>query len=172
MTMALKVTIKESGPVPRHLTKAHSKASKVAWNETGKSFHQHLRDKRFTEKHAREARYQKRTQKYTDYKQRKHGHTRPLEWSGETRRAVRTAKVVTAGGTFAESDEGGLNVGGARVTYAGARKLNFRSSPNAPNMAAEFRKLTADEKRQLAAAYDVSLNRELNADNTTSTRTL
>jgi len=156
---ALDITIKDRGCVPRRLSKTYTAGSKKAWFETIKAFHQHLRDARFTEEHARVARYAKRTKAYLKEKQQKFGHQRPLEYSGETRRAVRSVKITgkTSYGTAA---------------YAGARKLNFRRGPNAPNMAKEFRHITADEKKKLAAAYDVSLNRELNADQTTSTRTL
>ena len=157
MTLALKVT--ERGAVPRNLAKSYTKGSKTAWMETATSFHAHLRDARFTEEHARTARYQKRSLKYLQRKQNKYGHVRPLEWTGETRRAVKTARIAST------SKSG-------KASYAGARKLNFRRGPHAPNMAKEFRHITADEKKKLAAAYDVSLNRELNADQTTSTRTL
>lgn len=159
MTLALNVTIKTRGAVPSEIRKAYTKGSKRAWAETAKKFHTDLRDKRFSEEHARTARYKKRTEKYLEAKQRKFGHTRPLEWSGETRRAVKTARITST------SSRG-------KAAYAGARKLNFRSGPNAPNMAKEFRHLTSADKKYLAKDYDANLNRELNADQTTSTRTL
>ena len=153
------IKIKERGAVPRKLRKVYTRGSKVAWFEAGKHFHADMRDERFTEEHARKARYVKRSDKYTRYKEKKFGHRNPLEFSGQTRRLVRTSRISSTSK-------------GSKVRYPGARKFNFRN-PNSPiHMQKEFRRLTADEKRRLAKEYDEVLNREMNADNTTTTRTL
>ena len=157
MTLAIKV--KERGATPRHLRKVHTQAGTTAWASTGWYFHSDMRDDRFTKEHARTARYQKRTEKYTERKRRQFGHTRPLEFSGDVRRRVKTAKISSSGN-------------GANVRYSGARKLNFRRWHSSPKMALEFRRITADEKRKLAAHYDDKLDTELNADQTQSTETI
>ena len=171
MIPALKVQIKERGAVPRKLRKVYTASSKVAWAETGRKFHAEMRDDRFTKEHARVARYVKRRgeepglsesdfrRSYTGKKLSKWGHTNPLQWSGETRRNVRSANISQTSK-------------GATVRYPGARKLNFRNPHSSINMADEFRRTTADERKELAAQYDTSLNREMNADKTTEVRTI
>jgi len=159
-----RVTIKERGAVPRGMRKVHNQASKKAWYATARRFHVEHRDDRFTKSHARKANYKKRSGErpgqspvgYTARKKRKFGHTRPLEFSGETRRAVRSANIVA-------TSKGG------RVKYAGARKLNFRNPHSDIDMAAEFRRLIPEEIEDMAKHYDDILDRELNADNTTNT---
>jgi len=169
----LSIKIKERGPVPRTMRKVYTKARKEGWTSTGKLFHEEMRDKRFTKEHARTARYRKRSgeefesnkeskafrQSYTGQKYRKFGHTRPLEYTGETRRLVRTANISS-------TSKGG------RVKYPGARKLNFRNPHSSIQMSKEFRKLTGAEKRTLAKQYDKVIDREMNADKTTTERSL
>jgi hypothetical protein len=171
MTQTLKVRITERGAVPRRLSKVYTRESKASWYDTGKLFHGEMRDKRFTQEHARVARYVKRAgeeqglserafrRTYTGKKERKFGHRRPLEFSGETRRLVRTANISST-------------TKGASVRYPGARKFNFRNPHTTINKAKEFRHLTAAEKKTLAANYDDKLNAGLNRDNTTETRTV
>jgi len=164
-----RITIKERGPTPRGMKRAYNNHSKAAWQSTGMLFHREMRDKRFTRAHGREAGYQKRQgeepgltraeffRSYTGRKLRKHSHMRPLEFSGETRRAIRTASISATSK-------------GSRVRYPGARKFNFRRTSAAPKMADEFRKLLPDEIQKLAAHYDETLDDKLNSDNTTSTK--
>lgn len=166
-----RITVRHRGAVPRNIRKIHTQASKEAWYSTGRRFHAEHRDDRFTHKHARKAKYKKRdgeepgiTRKeffrsYTGRKKRKFGHTRPLEWSGETRRAVRSANITA-------TSKGG------RVKYAGARKLNFRNPHSDIHMADEFRRLIPEEIEDLADHYDDVLDRELNADTTTTTEVI
>lgn len=159
MVRNLRIHIKERGAVPRKLRKLHTKVSKEAWGSTGKLFHSEMRDKRFTEEHANVARYHKRTDKYTARKQKKFGHTRPLEFTGETRRLVRTANISATSK-------------GSKVKYPGARKLNFRPKGGFIRMNQEFRKLTSAEKSEMGKHFDNELQSGMNADNNTETRAL
>jgi hypothetical protein len=130
-----------------------------------------MRDERFTKSHARKAHYKKRRgeeaglsrqaffSSYTGQKQRKFGHTRPLEFTGETRRLVKTANITS-------TSKGG------KVRYPGARKFNFRNRYSSIRMSEEFRRLLPSEKTELAKEYDKTLNREMNADQTVSTRNI
>lgn len=167
----LNITIKEKGFVPRGMKRAYGRVSKAAWFETGVRFHGEHRDDRFTKEHGRKAGYKKRKgedagltgkafwQSYTGRKLRFKKHTRPLEWSGDTRRAVRSANITSTSK-------------GAKVAYSGARKLNFRNPRSDINMSEEFRRLTPEEMVSLAKFYDDKLDAGLNADNHTETRSI
>ena len=171
MIPAIDVKYKEKGAVPRKMRKVYTASSKVAWYDTGIRFHGEFRDKRFSVAHARKAGYKPRrgeepglTQQeffrsYTGRKLKKFGHRRPLEFSGETRRNVRSASISSTSK-------------GSRVRYPGARKLNFRNPHSDIRMAEEFRKLLPDEITDLAQHYDRKLDHEMNADNTTETRSI
>jgi hypothetical protein len=125
-----------------------------------------MRDERFTKEHGRKAGYAKRKgeesgldtkaffRSYTGRKLRKWHHTNPLQWSGETRRNVRHANIYTTSK-------------GARVAYAGARKLNFRPRGGSINMAQEFRKLLPDEIDRLAREFDTQYESAMRRDRTT-----
>jgi len=153
------IRVRETGCTPRHLRKAMTGGKREAWHKTGVLFHAEMRDERFTAEHGRKAGYQPRQgeqagqggkfwRTYTGQKLRKWRHKRPLEWSGETRRLVRSANITATTKL-------------ARVSYSGARKLNYRRWPSSPRMADEFRKLLPEEITKLAARYDESLDRYL-----------
>jgi hypothetical protein len=162
------ITIRERGPTPRNFKKAFNAASRESWLATGKTFHERFRDQRFSEEHAQEAGYFKRKgegmardskqfkRSYTGRKLAKFGHTRPLEFSGETRRLVRTASITSTSG-------------GGRVAYPGARKFNFRHPKSRINMALEFRRVVPREASELAGVFDRDLDRGLAAAKHTST---
>lgn len=57
-----------------------------AWHLVGIKWHRDFRPKHFTHAGAREYGYQPRQGSYTRQKLHKHGHTRPLEYSGQSRR--------------------------------------------------------------------------------------
>jgi len=171
MPVNLKIKIKERGAVPRGFKKYYSRASKTAWHESGVYYHTQLRDKRFTREHARKAGYKLRQGEqpgitrnkffgsYMGRKLRRFHHQRPLEFSGETRRAVQSARITSTSS-------------GSRIAYPGARKFNFRASPNAPNMAAEFRTVLPEEIREIAGHYDKTLEDRLQAEKESSTRNI
>jgi hypothetical protein len=80
---------------------------------------------------------------------------RPLEWSGETRKAVRYANINNTSK-------------GCRVTYPGAKKLNYRPRGGRINMAEEFRKIVPDEIAKLATKFDGAYELEMGRDRTTT----
>ena len=154
MLPPIKIEIRERGPVPRKMKVAHNAAAKATWQETGLFFHATMSDDRFTQAHATLAGYQKRTKAYTARKFKKFGHTRPLEYSGTTRRLVRTANIAATSK-------------GAQVRYPGARAFNFRN-PKARqpiNMAEEFRKIIPKEATELAAEFDRQYDQKINQIN-------
>jgi len=160
----LLVPTRERAKVAMGLRNAFNAASKEAWRVTGNYFHENMRDDRFTPEHAIKAGYYKRKgqnyrpsmkvfgQYYYGRKwlSAKHGggkgKANPLEFSGDTRRAVRTARI--------EATRYGV-----RVIYAGARVFNFRHPKSRIRMNEEFTRLTMDEQRKLAEVYDAELDR-------------
>lgn len=155
--ISLQTRIIDRGATPRGMRKAYNAAAKEAWAETGLLFHKEMSDKRFTHRHATEAGYQKRTSKYELRKLRQFGHTNPLEFTGRTRRMVRTASITSVSK-------------GVSVRYGGANTLNFRNpKANKPiDMAAEFRTVTEVEANELAKFFDKNLDARLNANATTN----
>ncbi len=154
MLPLLKIEVKERGPTPRGMKKAHNLAAKQAWNETGTHFHAAMSDDRFTQAHATLAGFAKRTKAYTSRKFKKFGHTRPLEYTGTTRRLIRTANITSTSK-------------GASVRYPGARAFNFRN-PKAKipiNMADEFRRIVPKEATELARVFDQNYDRLINSQN-------
>lgn len=154
------IKVKERGNTPRRMKRAYNAASKQTWHAVAMRFHTEYRDKRFTPEHAREAGYALRKgegqprdskafrQSYTGRKLRLKGHTRPLEFSGETRRAVR-ATSITSTST------------GGKAAYRGASKFNFRHPKSRIRMNEEFRRITRTEARELGEFYDRELDKQL-----------
>lgn len=154
------ITIRERGNTPRGMKRAFNVASAAAWMDTAKEFHEHYRDKRFTTEHAREAGYAFRKgeliprgtkafqRSYTGQKLRIKKHTRPLEFSRETRNAVRFANVSS-------------NSKGGKAAYRGASKFNFRHPRSKIRMSEEFRRITRQEANELAEFYDRRLDAHL-----------
>ncbi len=132
-------------------------ARKETWGDVGRLYHTTMRDKRFTTAHAREAGYYLRRGEgmtvgsktfkasYTGRKLSMFGHTRPLEFTGETRALVRRATIKT----FALK---------CQVRYEGARKFNFRNPKSRINMAEEFRRILPHEERELAAEFNAKFD--------------
>lgn len=158
----IRVRIKDRGAVPRGMKKAFNAASKAAWRDTAEEFHRNYRDKRFTHDHAKEAGYAARKgellprdsrafrNSYTGRKLQLHGHTRPLEFSGRTRKAVKFARIS------ATSKAG-------KAAYAGASVFNFRPPKSRIRMSEEFRRITRREASELAVFYDRRLDHYLSA---------
>lgn len=150
-----KFEIRERGPTPRGMKKRLNAHKKASWFEAALYYHQELRDKRFTHAHARRAGYTQRKPGYNRRKLRnpKIGHTRPLEFSGRTRSAIRRESRIAN------------TSNGARVRYPGARVFNFRNPKSSVNMLIEFTTVLPDEAQQIADAFDQHLDRLLAADN-------
>lgn len=156
----LTITIRDRGPTPRKLAKAMTAAKRAAWLDVATRFHAEYRDRRFTHEHAREAGYTARKgelqargskafrNSYTGQKLRIHRHTRPLEFSGDTRRAVRFARISST-----------TAIG--RVAYSGAGKFNFRHPKSQIRMGEEFRRITRREAFELGEYFDLMLDRRL-----------
>lgn len=151
--MPVLLDIKSKGRGPRSVQTQVNATKRDAWLHTGEYFHGKLRDKRFTAEHAREAGYIRRRGEgmaqgtkafrasYTGRKLRLYGHTRPLEFTGETRRLVRQASIQV----FSMR---------CQVRYAGARKFNFRNPKSQINMAEEFRRVTTSEIKELGEQFN------------------
>ncbi len=69
------------------------------------------------------------------------GHTRPLEFSGETRNKVRAASINATNKM-------------GRAAYPGASKFNFRHPKSKIRMNEEFTRLLPHEVEQLGEYYD------------------
>lgn len=151
MPVLLKLDFKGRGL--RGTQRAVTVARKETWQEVGTLFHGTMRDKRFTSPHAREAGYYLRKgesmavgskefrRSYTGKKFRLFGHTRPLEFTGKTRLALRSANISS----FA------LKV---QVKYSGARTLNLRNPKSRINMSEEFRRILPSEERELGQHFN------------------
>jgi hypothetical protein len=159
------VTITERGPAPRNFRRLFGNLQKEAWQVTAEAFHEIYRDLRFTEAHGRAAGYAPRKgegtsgkafwRSYAGRKRLKFGHSRPLEWSGETRRAVASASITTTRNR-------------ADIAYAGARKLNFRHPKSEIRMSEEFTRLLPAEAADLGRRFDRELDRLLKVDGSVS----
>lgn len=155
------IGIRQRGPIGRGMRKAVNAASKVAWHKTAEYFHLYLRDERFTEEHARAAGYTLRkgegqprgskafARSYTGRKLRSQGHTRPLEFTGDTRRAM------NLGFNIKSTSKGG------RVAYRSASKFSFRHPKSQIRMSEEFRRLLPSEVAELGRIYDDELDKGL-----------
>lgn len=156
----LKINVRERGTVPRKMKKVFNASKKEAWHDTAVEFHAEYRDRRFTEQHATAAGYTRRKGEgqafgskawrasYTGKKHRMFGHTRPLEFSGESRRAARQVRVSSTSK-------------GSRAAYAGLRKFNFRHPKSQIRMGEEFRRILPREADELAKHFDRALDQHL-----------
>lgn len=162
MTKIVAMQLRERGTTPRRMLKQVNAAKKEAWRDTAWRFHEQYRDKRFTPEHAAAAGYMKRKgeliprgtkafrNSYTGRKLRMWGHTNPLEFSGKTRRAVRSASVSS-------TSKGG------KAAYSGARVFNFLPPKSKIRMGEEFRRITPQEAIELGQYFDERLDRRLKA---------
>ena len=156
--MQTKITVRETGPVPRLLKSAYNRASKQAWYDAGIYFHETLWARRFTPAHGREAGYRPRSgdelpfgskefwRSYVGRKLRFKHHRNPFEWSGTTKRLARSVSIVSTRNR-------------ASLRYAGLRVLNFLP----PEFNEELRRVLPSEARQIGRAYGGSLTRNLAA---------
>ncbi len=158
--MKLTATIRDRGTTPRGMRKAYSAAARAAWFATALRFHTVYRDRRFTEEHAREAGYARRKgellargskafqRSYTGRKLRLFGHTRALEFSGETRNKMRAASISST-----------RTMG--KAAYPGASKFSFRHPKSKIRMQEEFRRILPREADELGQYFDEQLDAEL-----------
>lgn len=149
MPVPVTYKIRDRGPTPRGMRTAFNASSKASWYEAGVHYHTEMTDRRFTNRHASLAGFEPRKRTYEFRKFKEQGHTRPLEYSGESRRQVKAAAISSTSK-------------GARVRYAGARKFNFRHPESSINMAEEFTRVLPSEADELAQVYDRDLDQRLN----------
>lgn len=160
MAKLITIVVRERGATPRNMKRIFNAAKKGAWHDVALRFHTEYRDRRFTLEHAAEAGYAKRKgeliardtkafrQSYTGRKLRMFGHTRPLEFSGDTRRKVRSASISSTS-----------NMG--KAAYSGASKFNFKHPKSKIRMGEEFRRITRQEANELGEYFDKQLDRRL-----------
>lgn len=145
--MIEKITIRQRGSVSKRV---FNNANKAAYLDDAQFFHDHLRDRRFTESHGQAAGYRRRSPEYLKRKQRQFGHQRPLEFEGQVRDLVGIQYRVTSTSKM------------GKVVYAGARGFNRRPAGTNLDMAAEFRTILPEENEQFAIIHDRRLDIELN----------
>lgn len=152
MVFPISFKVQDRGATPRGMARRINGMKKVAWAGAAELFHTQMRDKRFTQAHARAAGYANRSLAYQRRKRKKWGHNNPLQWSGRTRRDVRMARISSTSNS-------------ARVAYSGARVLNFRNPKSQTNPAKEFATITQREANEIARRMDSILDEKLAADN-------
>lgn len=137
----IKPTIRYKGIAGMGKREWNNNFLKPSFYEVGKFWHEYVLPKHFTEAGAREYGYKPRSAKYTKAKVTFLKHNKPLVWSEELLNSTKKANIYA---TFKR----------VRVTLPNARKANYRSSPNAPNMADELRRLSKNDIYGLAAVLN------------------
>lgn len=155
----LTVGIRDRGQIGRGLKSSFNAASKTSWHRTTVHFHATMREARFDPDHQREAGFAQRkgqglprgskayNRSYTGRKEKRFGHTRALEFTGDTRRAIRAASISS-------TSKGG------KASYPGASKFSFRHPRSRIRMQDEFRRILPAEATELAEVYDSHLDTE------------
>lgn len=146
--------------VARRLRGQFSRAKKAAYHKIGVHWFRYLRPKHFTHEGFREYGYTPRKgqelprgsrefwKSYCGRKLRLHGHMLPLVFTGESRGLSRTANVRATSK-------------GVRVVMAAVRKLNWRHPESQVYAAAELRRVSDGEARELTRIFGFELNRRL-----------
>lgn len=133
------IRITERGPTPGQSRRVWNAAQKAAWLSDARMWVAAFREKHFTAAGAAEYRYARRTAKYEADKQRRFGHTRPLEYTGESRR--RTANATTS----STSRRG--------VVRMNAPALNFQNPKGAAKPRLELTSISQREAELLTANH-------------------
>lgn len=161
MTKLVALKLRERGNTPRGMKKAFNAASKAAWYQVALYFHRNLMEKRFSPEHAREAGYAHRKgellprgskafqKSYTGRKLRMYHHMNPLQFTGDTRAAVKRAVSIDS------------TAKGGKAAYRGASKFSFRHPKSKIRMSEEFQRITAREAVELGEYYDQQLDLKL-----------
>lgn len=154
------ITLKERGPTPRGFAKVYRAAAAKAWESDARLFHATMRDNRFTEEHARKAKYSLRKgqlfargskQFNNSYYGRKFNSpilgggpqkALPFVKTGRMRSDVRAASISATSN-------------GAKARYPGARPANFTSRGD------EFTRLIEEEIIEIAENHERELEIEL-----------
>lgn len=142
--------LKYEGPTPKIATRKKNEIYKEGFVAALTIWHAKFSDKHFTNAGATEYRYTPRSGErgskrkfkgsYSARKLKKFGHTRPLEFSGESRRRVRASQKIKA-----------TSKGGRCILSAPA--LNFRNPKSPINMREEVTRVSPRERTELAAEF-------------------
>ena len=141
--------LKYRGPVPKIARRERNKIQKEGFEYALTYWHGKFREKHFTHAGATEYKYLPRSGErghgrkfkgsYNQQKLRKFGHTRPLEFSGESRQLTRTLKIKAT----SKSGRCILN----------ARKFNFRNPKSKIDMRDEMTRVSDPERTVLAEEF-------------------
>ena len=154
--------------VKQRLTRSHAlqaehftPASEEAWERAGQHWHAQILRRHFEPGAWSEYLYTARSRSYRARKQRKHGHDRPLVFSGVLERDVLRVRDVRAKG--ARGSSGGraqVVLHGPRYLYtgrAGATGAAAGRAANAVSLSTELAAVSERDARELAAVLERSV---------------
>jgi hypothetical protein len=139
---------------PKQMKRGLGKVIKESMAEGAGLWHRRYLPMHFKQGAGRRYRYQPRTRPYLRHKRKKHGHSRPLEFSGELRREVTRRATIT--GT---SRRARVTMDTGQAWYA-TRKWKNRATM--PDMEAEITKTTNREVKKIAHVIEAVVERRLN----------
>lgn len=157
----LECTLIKVGPVPSVLKRELNNCHRDAMANNGRHWNRAYREKHFTNAGASEYGYTPRDgergrpnpggfkRSYTGRKLRVQGHSRPLEFSGESRRRTRNPRIVAT----AKKGEAAVRV------VMNSPGLNRRYSGSPINMRDEMTRITAGESQQITIVTSQFLRR-------------
>lgn len=116
------------------------------WNGVGTEWHERYRNKHFTPAGFAEYGYTPRSKRYNARKKKVLGHTRPLEFTGESKERSKTFRVVAT-------------KNGARVVMNQVRAFNFRPLGGRIDMRKEFTTVSRNEVLTLQEFANADLER-------------
>jgi hypothetical protein len=144
------LAIKYEGPVPGSVNlraRTWRRLQKWCWQETGRYWHEHFREKHFTHRGATEYGYTKRDPEYERRKFHEHGHTYPLVLTGESKERTEREDVRA---TFRK----------VRVVLH-APTLSFIPAGSEVKMSEEIRTISEREAKELTKVWDTRMERQL-----------
>lgn len=152
------ITVKERGNVPRRLRRELDKGIGAGLRATAEDHHKTNVPKRFTQEHARKARYVRRARQYEQRKQREGRDNLPMVYTGRSRARASVAKIVSTNKR-------------ARLSYS-MPALNFLVGPpgRTRTMRSEFEKVLYHEKQRGERIATRATATYLRQNRTTTTR--
>ena len=150
--------IKYRGAVPKIALRERNRIYKESYAAVLTYWHRELRPKHFTLAGAAEYRYAPRSRKYEARKQRKVGHTRPLEFSG-------LSKALTSVRNVTSTSKGG------RVRM-NAPALNFKHPKSRVHARDELTRISVPEQILLRDMYDREVGQRFAALRTQESTTI
>lgn len=128
----LDIALTKTGPVPSLLKRELNNCHRDAMHAAGTFWHENYREEHFTNRGSTKYGYTPRSgepgrehpggfrKSYTGKKLRAKGHTRPLEWSGDSRRQSRTPRIVATAKKGEARVRVIMNVPGLNRRYRGS----------------------------------------------------